>query len=284
MVDASLVRINYDAIHALTADLDSLVLYRSGRPFDLPDGDPAGAIPYLLALSSLQYRFWDGEGEGYRRYCLEGRTGASAMALGFDRAWGESQEPGGGILACCSYEASVQLYFGEIPDPLSRSETLQDVLGSTRLSEVVSKLDGVFRSGAVDVETAQLIAEAFPIAFGDPFLKKAQLALILMVAEYRASGISVEEDLLAFADYQVPSVLRHLGVLVYAPALADLIDSRRLIPPGGVVEHSIRAASVLACEEISKRFGVKPSQVDGWLWRQRMLSSQPFHLTKTNFY
>ncbi|WP_432263365.1 queuosine salvage family protein [Cupriavidus sp. TMH.W2] len=279
-----MVHIDHDAIRALKADFDSLGLYQSGRPFYLRHGQQAKAIPYLLAMTSLQYRFWEGEGSTFRRYSHEGLVGAPAMTLGFDRAWGARSSPGSGILACCTSTVEVVAYFGAIPDPSSRAAMLFDVLMSPRLGEVTGRLDELLVSGAVGVDAAELIADAFPTAFGDTFLKKAQLALILMVAEYRANGIWVEEDLFAFADYQVPNVLRHLGVLVYAPDLAELVDGRRLITHGSPAELSIRAAAVLACDEIAKCFGVGASLVDGWLWRQRHLPESPFHLTVTTAY
>ena len=48
------------------------------------------------------------------------------------------------------------------------------------------------------------------------------------------------------ADYRVPVVLRELGVLQYAPALAAAVDSRRELAPGSQEEVEIRAATVVS--------------------------------------
>ena len=47
------------------------------------------------------------------------------------------------------------------------------------------------------------------------------------------------------ADYRVPVVLRELGVLRYAPALAAAVDAKQELAPGSQEEVEIRAATVV---------------------------------------
>ena len=52
------------------------------------------------------------------------------------------------------------------------------------------------------------------------------------------------EELTVFADYKLPQVLRRLGVLRYAPHLAERIDRLKPLEAGSREEGEIRAATV----------------------------------------
>src|SRR5262249_15123838 len=67
------------------------------------------------------------------------------------------------------------------------------------------------------------------------FYKRAQILAADLHGAFAGQGLGAFDDLeilTAFADYKVPQVLRRLGVLVYADALAARVDSRVLIPTG----------------------------------------------------
>lgn len=53
-----------------------------------------------------------------------------------------------------------------------------------------------------------------------------------------------------FADYRVPQILHHLGVLVYPPSLQEKLRNGDDIPPGSDEEISLRAASILSIERM----------------------------------
>ena len=53
-----------------------------------------------------------------------------------------------------------------------------------------------------------------------------------------------------FADYRVPQILHHLGILVYPPELVSQLREKVPISPGSRQELSIRAASILAVEAV----------------------------------
>lgn len=141
----------------------------------------------------------------------------------------------------------------------------------------------------VDTGLAAKMAYFFPVAFQDPFLKKAQLTLGLIAANFRARGFEMTTDLTAYADYRVPQVLRHLGVLEYAPALAAMIDSGKQIPSGSAEETAIRAATILACAKLAARKQMTDAEVDSWLFEKSrdtdfQKNAKPFHLTVTTHY
>lgn len=60
------------------------------------------------------------------------------------------------------------------------------------------------------------------------------------------------EQLTMFADYRVPQILHHLGMLTYQPELVDHLEKHAYVESGSREELSLRAASVLAVERVCK--------------------------------
>jgi len=133
------------------------------------------------------------------------------------------------------------------------------------------------------VADASAWLDAFPTAFADRYLIKAQFALAMFSGCARRAGISHDAaNLTAFADDQAPRILRTLGVLRYAQEVADAVDAWQLLASESAVERAIRAATILACEEIAAHTGRTAVDVDGLLrLSQDVDSTTPFHLTET---
>ena len=53
-----------------------------------------------------------------------------------------------------------------------------------------------------------------------------------------------------FADYRVPQIMRQVGILEYTPSLSEKIDSETELPYSSIEEVQIRAATVIAVEQI----------------------------------
>mmetsp|Transcript_20084 Transcript_20084/g.28274 ORF Transcript_20084/g.28274 Transcript_20084/m.28274 type:complete len:109 (+) Transcript_20084:1-327(+) len=60
------------------------------------------------------------------------------------------------------------------------------------------------------------------------------------------------DRLTTFADYRVPQLLRHLGIMEYAPSLANRVDNRMELSPMSMEELYIRAATVVSVDELVK--------------------------------
>lgn len=126
------------------------------------------------------------------------------------------------------------------------------------------------------------------------FYKRAQLCVADLHGALGGRGWGAFRDMdriTAFADYELPRVLRELGILVYDPDLAARVDARRPIPPGGAEEVEIRANAVWAVEYLRRelvRHGVPllPYQLDWLLWErsQQAPPRQPAHRTLTIYY
>jgi hypothetical protein len=100
------------------------------------------------------------------------------------------------------------------------------------------------------------------------------------------------ERLTMFADYRVPQLLRHVDILTYTDTLAAAVDSKTPVPFGSDAETEIRAATVVAVDEIqqglrARGVDVLVVEVDWMLWNrgERDLQSMaPHHRTLTIYY
>lgn len=126
------------------------------------------------------------------------------------------------------------------------------------------------------------------------FFKRAILLvgdLILNVASIKAKVIN-DDNMLGCADYKIPQVLRHLGILEYSNELANIIDSKQIIEHDSEMEIEIRANMLYAIELIKNRLyqkGINMSsvQIDNALWllsKNKEFKDKPYHLTKTIYY
>ncbi|KAL5520082.1 hypothetical protein ACEPAG_1742 [Sanghuangporus baumii] len=117
------------------------------------------------------------------------------------------------------------------------------------------------------LQLVEMVTETFP-SFRDEtvyegrtvyFWKRAQI----LVAETWAAFYPLDKpaqlhpffpqgvhELTMFADYRVPQILHHLGILVYPPELIEQLRNKSPFPPGSREEISIRAASILAVEAV----------------------------------
>jgi len=127
------------------------------------------------------------------------------------------------------------------------------------------------------------------------FFKRAQICVADLYGAFGGKhwGAFTDLDKLTiFADYKLPQVLRHYGVLEYEPLLAERVDNQELLQPGGEEEVELRAATIWACElvrrEMSRISGqaITAVEVDQLLWYLGQNSSEmhPYHRIRTIFY
>ena len=127
------------------------------------------------------------------------------------------------------------------------------------------------------------MVQLFPGYASDIFLKRA----CLFFAQLNRKFGWFEEDMYKLpvpADYQVPKMLEHSGILFYTPELSNMIYDGQLIPKGSRYECEIRSATIIACRQIGKETGWTMPQVDGWFWLKRKQATNPFHCTVTSDY
>lgn len=259
---------------------------RAGHPDPLDRLHWRAVAAKSLVFNSLNYQFWDLQGDRFIRYAHEGTVGAMGLRRAFERAWGTPD----GLLAQAVQgrpltTPDIASLFGPLPNPESRAAILNEVLTRGDLGTAVDwVVPAVLEGDGFDVSLAHRVAQLFPLAYGDPVLKKAQLALSEVWVATQEAGLAVRCDLTAFADYQIPNVLRAMGVLRYHPGLVQQIDAFTPLAPGSHDECAIRGASLLAVEHMAHHLEQPVATVDHLIWSLRKEATTPFHLTFTTMY
>ena len=125
------------------------------------------------------------------------------------------------------------------------------------------------------------------------FLKRAQILasdLAQLTAKYQDFAMTDCDQLTAFADYRLPQVLRHHGVLEYSARLTATVDKGAILPAASSPEVEIRACTIEACERLKRHLPARTSaDIDLGLW---LLSQDqradptllPHHHTPGQFY
>jgi hypothetical protein len=125
------------------------------------------------------------------------------------------------------------------------------------------------------------------------FWKLAQLSVWILEATLPdGTGFPDLDRLTAFADYIVPAALRVLGITRYSDELEAAVGEGRLIEAGSPWEVEIRAHTIVACDELTRRINelrppelqVITAQVDARLWVPFHKTHYPHHLTRTIYY
>lgn len=265
-------------------------------------------VRWIFVLDVLNHCFWPSPGEPVWTVRYQGRdySGYWGLAACLKRA----QEAGIPITdAAC--QASIgpedlRAVFagrGRIPMFTERLTHLREagrILRDDWQGDVTNLVEAASNSAA---ELLRLITGAFP-SFRDEalyhghrvvFWKRAQIfvADLALAFSGRKWGRFTDIDCLsAFADYKLPQVLRHLGILRYHPDLAARVDAMTRMEPGCDDEVEIRAMTLHAVERIKEVFHrrgrvVNSARVDNWLWQlgqQDRFRSKPYHRCRTIFY
>ena len=239
---------------------------------------------YVLVLDTLNFSFW-GSGRGYWQL-------AEALRDAFDRGdplWDPER-----LLALD--EAGLAALIGDLPLGRERLAALHE-LAALAQREAGGDLAGLVPPSAPELagQLSRNLGSFRDVAvYGErevPFLKRAQIA----AADLWGSGAVPFPDvdqLTCFADYKLPQALRHLGAIEYSDHLARRVDGWVELAPGSPEEVEIRAATVVAVEELRDRLQdgagrvLRAVEVDWLLWdlAQGLYPVRPHHRTRTIFY
>lgn len=127
------------------------------------------------------------------------------------------------------------------------------------------------------------------------FYKRAQLLVAdvsYVLSVNTGYGLRESSCLTACADYKIPQVLRHFGILAYSPDLSKRVDEQQEILSGCQEEVEIRAATIQAIElavaKIQMR-GIHTTAMElndlFWLAGQPgALEMKPYHRTRSCSY
>jgi hypothetical protein len=265
-------------------------------------------VAYLLVLDTINFCFWppSGQPKWVVDYKSEKLSGYYALAASLKTAV-ESGVP----ITDASYLAELSLDDlkrilggqGELQLMERRLKNLNE-LGHVLLSEYKGNAYRfVEHAGGSALKLAELLAEKLS-SFSDVseylgqkvlFLKRAQIFSADLYGAFKGKKWGSFEDmneLTAFADYKLPQVLRHLGILRYTEALSKKIDQGIYLDPGSPEEVEIRANTVWAVELIRQeleRAGevLRAFEIDWILWnlgQKKEFKNKPYHRVVTVFY
>lgn len=125
--------------------------------------------------------------------------------------------------------------------------------------------------------------------------KRAQIFCCDIYLAFKGKTVGAFTDagkLTCFADYRLPQLMHHLGIMCYDKELETKILNKEPIVPGSEQELEIRAATVVAvemmCEQVAKQGReIFSLQVDNLLWcrgESLLTSLPPHHRTLTIYY
>jgi Potential Queuosine, Q, salvage protein family len=229
-------------------------------------------VNWLLLLDALNFCFWAEKGQSRWRvdYHSEILDGYWAEAAALTRAVEEGIALWGAeYLSTMSREDLAHIFRGVQAADGSAAEMIP--LFDRRLEHVhevgrvlLERYDGQFahaveQAGGSAVNLTLLLVQDFS-SFRDiavyrgqevRFFKRAQICVADLYGAFggkRWGAFTDLEKLTIFADYKLPQVLRHYGMLEYHPRLAERVDNQELLVPGGEEEVELRAATIWACE------------------------------------
>lgn len=303
------VRIERKAVERFARDLATRELRVPGwnYRYHFYDGG-ARTVFYLLILDSLNFCFWapDYERKWEIDYQSEALSGYFALAATLKRAM-----EAGAPLSDAEY--LLELSPAKLTTILGGSGRLQlleqrcgilNELGRVLLERYEGQAHHLVEAaGGSAVELARLLVKAFP-SFRDEaeygsrricFYKRAQIfaADLWSAFEGKKWGSFADiGELTAFADYKLPQVLRHLGVLRYGPELAKKIDMCVTLPSGSPEEVELRANTVWAVELVRQQAShrgkdLMAMELDWLLWelaQREEIKEKPHHRSVTIFY
>ena len=271
-------------------------------------GSGEDTVAYLLVLDSLNFCFWPASGMDKWEIEYESRrlSGYYALAASLKQAI-ESGIPitRGDYLAELSIGKLKKILGGQ-----GRLQLLEDRVQI--LNEVgqllVEEYDGkahqlVEAAGMSAITLARLLAERLS-SFRDVagymgnkvfFYKRAQIFAADLYGAFDGKGwgsLMDMDKLTAFADYKLPQVLRHLGVLSYTQALAQAVDQKIPLEAGSPEEVEIRANTIWAVELIRRELGrvgteLMAFEIDWILWNMGQAQEfkvRPYHRAATIYY
>jgi hypothetical protein len=265
-------------------------------------------VCYLLVLDTLNFCFWPAPGEvkWEIEYNSGKLSGYYALAVSLKQA----------------LDSGIPITRAEYMAELSLSELKELLGGRGELQLLNQRIQNLNELGKVLLEeyhgqASQLVEAAGQSAivlvrilyrrlssFRDiakyrghqvPFYKRAQILAADLFGAFKGKewGRFTDLDkLTAFADYKLPQVLRHLGILRYAPDLENVIDQQIFIEAGSPEEIEIRANTIWAVELIRQELermgkGLRAFEIDWILWKMgqdEVFREKPYHRTVTIFY
>ncbi|HAZ27691.1 TPA: hypothetical protein DCY65_00230 [Candidatus Acetothermia bacterium] len=305
------VRVDAEGVASLAAKLRDLPAVTWDEHYHFR-GDEELTLRYLLVLDALNFCFWPslpkplppGGEEGMGKWSVAGPggqrlTGYFALAYALRQA-AEDDAPFFAPRALAAVDADrLRAVLGEIPLLPWRIRALREVGDALLRFGSAGKLFA--RAEGSCARLVELLTAHLPL-FRDAalyrgrevvFHKRAQILCADLAGTFSEEGPGALHDLdwlTAFADYKLPQLLWAAGALTLDPLLSQQIRRLELVAAGSGAEVELRAATVVAVEDLTASLcasgrAVRPFEVDWMLWNvSQARLPLPHHRTRTPFY
>lgn len=258
-------------------------------------------IMYLILCESLNFCYWDSDIKWKIEYKGEWYSGSFGLFYGISKAIQNGYDLLNiDYLEKMTIEQLDEIFKGTTSIPLleERYEIIKQLVQELKNIDDLSKaLDS-----NNDIELLNNIINNFS-NFNDISIYKGKKVYffkraILLVGDLIENVKSIKEkvkndsNMLGCADYKIPQVLRHLGILEYNEELAQIVDSKQQLKHDSEKEIEVRANMLYALELIKNKLHQKgiemnSTQIDNILWllsKNKEFKAKPYHLTRTIYY
>jgi len=158
------------------------------------------------------------------------------------------------------------------------------------VNEVFKKLDFIeYGNSFLDIKHSIEMLKKLVCFKKDIFFKKGLFAIMIsnrMMPKLRENKKYKKElySLPLPADYQIPKMLRHFGLIEMSKELANIIASNIPLPENSEMELNIRAATIQASRKIAKNNNISVDDVDAYLFMLRKECNLKHHICSTTNY
>ena len=268
---------------------------------DLENFSQEQILFYLILCESLNFCYWDSDIKWKIEYKDEWYSGSFGLFYAISKAI-----KNGYNLLNIEYLENItieeldEIFKGTTSIPLlkERFEIIKQLVSEYKqISNITQSM-----SANSDIELLNNIVNHFS-NFRDISLYKGReiyffKRAILLVGDLILNNSSIsksvknDDNMTGCADYKIPQVLRHLGILEYSDDLTTLIDERQEIQHDSEMEVEIRANMLYAIELIKEKLhqngiDMNSVQIDNALWllsKNKVFKDKPHHLTRTIYY
>jgi hypothetical protein len=227
-------------------------------------------VSYFLVLDAVNYMYWDPAdpkkyygthvGTGSDRRWV---AGATLIAQRLEQKLDSWVLKPARLAHITAKQIQDDLFPGEVPLPNleMRAQHLREV--GKFLTKLHVDWPDFLELFETPLSLARWIGNTIPGYGADPFLKRAQLFVGMLVGYfYKSDSMPSQlknfESMTAYADYLLPVMGVRLGLIKLGGKLRAKIENRELIPADSEMENELRAATIIYIRALRKELRKYP--------------------------
>lgn len=290
------VKINKKNLEKFSNELDLTYSPDKVKNFyvDINGLEAASKMEYLFLFHSVNFCFWSSDFDPVHDVYYEKEEGKIFRTGGFANAiWDIFNDKAYKVENIKDIFKKNLRNFEYVNLTNKRIENMLEVIKFVDNDGVISFLEAIDQNNEIE-SIGNYILDEFYLFYDVsaykgqlvPFFKRLQ-AFLIDIHFYISPLVGID-NLTALADYRLPQLLNFYGILEYSDMLSYKVKNNVLLLPHEASEIEIRAATIIAVEEIFKIIETQSSiksviDLDYLLWRKARetdkISIHPFHRT-----